>query len=541
MKSKIFILKAAQIVVYSMSLLILLFVTVNSLLYYTDMKVEDFVFTDICIRDNPLMLLVLVTVISLIVCLLCHAIKRVGEIGNHILFSVLFMVVMGGCAWWIVNSRSVPTSDSKAVYDIAIRAMNHDLLPIAPTDSYMSLWPFQSGMLLYCETILRCIPNADYVTIQWFNWASVGLALVSGYFLVRRWFQTEGTVTFWCMILMFCLPYYLLVNYVYGDVPGIGLSFFAAWMLTEFLQRKKEICLLLGAAALGGGIALRKNFLIFAVACILVLGVMFWAGRKKRFLVCMVCVALAAFLANTLPIKFYEHRAHNTMGNGVPAVSYIAMGLQGTGGWNGYHSDLYMRCGFQAEEAKKISIQSVKDSMAQMRADPIQAVQFFYQKQVGQWCNETYGFTYETVYGFDDRTQEAWDIYCGKWTTPVLKTMNVYQSAVYLGALLYCVDSLAKWIRNRKKKESILDSHEDFWKLVWLVTMIGGFLFSMIWEAAARYTLIYLVMLTPYSAEGLYQESCKLLTVIKKCAKNTYKLAKRSRQMRTGLECDTEG
>lgn len=225
MKSKIFILKAAQIVVYSMALLILLFVTVNFLLYYTVVKAENFVFSDMCIRDNPLMLIVLITAISLIICLLCHAIKRIGKVGNHIMFGVLFIVAMGGCAWWIVNSQSAPSSDSKAVYDIAVRAMNHDLLPIAPTDSYMSLWPFQSGLLLYFEAILRCIPNADYVTIQWFNWASVGLALVSGYFLVRRWFHTEGTVMFWCIILMFCLPYYLLVNYVYGDVPGLGLIF----------------------------------------------------------------------------------------------------------------------------------------------------------------------------------------------------------------------------------------------------------------------------------------------------------------------------
>lgn len=145
---------------------------------------------------------------------------------------------------------------------------------------------------------------------------------------------------------------------------------------------------MLGFVALGGGIALRKNFLIFTVACILVLAVMFWAGRKKRLLACIVCVTLATLLGNTLPIKFYEYRAHNTMGDGVPAVSYIAMGLQGTGGWNGYHSDLYMKCGFQAEAAKKISIQSIKDSLAQMRADPLQAAQFFYQKQVGQWCDE---------------------------------------------------------------------------------------------------------------------------------------------------------
>lgn len=267
-----------------------------------------------------------------------------------------------------------------------------------------------------------------------------------------------------------------------------------------------------------GGIALRKNYLIFAVACILILAVLAFAERKKKFFIGVVLIVLSATLAHILPIKFYEYRAHNTMGAGVPALSYIAMGLQGSGGWNGYHSDLYMRCNYQADMAKEISKQSIGESLAYMRENPMYAVDFFYQKQVGQWCNETYGFVYETVYLFDDRSEAAWEIYCGKWTDPLLKIMNVYQSAVYLGTLLFLIGRLWHWIKNKESRKNIMNTCGHLWEMVWIVTVIGGFLFSMMWEAASRYTLPYLVILTPYAAEGMYQILQKTMEILSKSA-----------------------
>lgn len=252
MKIREMVLRLSWMVVFGMSLLILLFVTITSFLYYTEMLSSNFDFTDVRRMDHPVCLLLWIAVCSLAVYTLSSALKRFGSMGNHVLFGIIFVVVMGGCAWWIINSQSVPGSDSKAVYDIAVRAMNHDLLPIAPTGSYMSLWPFQSGLLLFFETILRFIPGADYITIQWCNWIFVALMLVSGYCVVRRWFPKEGTVTFWCIFMMFCLPCYLLVNFLYGDIPGLGLMVFAMWMLTEYMQREKKMCLMLGVAGLGG-------------------------------------------------------------------------------------------------------------------------------------------------------------------------------------------------------------------------------------------------------------------------------------------------
>ncbi len=507
------IFRIAKSLVYIIALLILTFVSVISVFYYTDIVKDPtaFSFSTAQILKNPLGPFLLMSFILILAYILCRGIQKTGSIGSHILFGALFFIVMGGCAWWIVNSQSSPDSDSKAVYDIAVRAVNHDLLPIAPTGSYMSLWPFQSGLLLFFEAILRFFPGgADYVTIQWMNCLSVGLALVSGYFLVRKWFPEKGSAPFWCLLMLFCLPYYLLVNYVYGDIPGLGLLIFSTWMFTEFIQKDKNICLLPGIITLGGSIALRKNYLIFAVACMIMMAILSFTEKKKKYIAALILIILTVVSANILPIKFYEYRAQNTMGDGVPAVSYIAMGLQDKGGWNGYHADLYMRCDYQADRAKEISVQSIKESLAYMRENPLYGIQFFYQKQTGQWCDATYGFMYETVYSFDNRTEKAWQVYCGKWTTPLVNIMNIHQSTVYVGALLFCVNELRRHRKKRKNDKNSCENYKNLWTLVWMVTVIGGFMFTLIWEASPRYTLPYLVMLIPYAADGFCQSFLSL-------------------------------
>jgi len=494
-------MRGSRTIVLFIALILMVFVTGTSLIYYTKVSASDFVFTDSMERDQPFLVLLETILFVVIAFAFSKWLKRFGTIGEHVLFGVVWLIVMGFCVWWTANSQSVPGSDSKSVYDIAVRAMNHDLLPIAPTGSYMSLWPFQSGLLFYFEVIVRL--GGDYSTIQYINCAWIGISLISGYFLVRRWFRE--TVTFWSIMMLFCMPYYLLVNYVYGDIPGLGLVFFSAWMLTEYVWQRKIRFLLSGAVALGGAIALRKNYLIYAIAVLLVMAVRLVVTEQKRFMaVGMATVFLVIAAANVLPIRFYELRAHNTMGEGVPAVSYIAMGLQGTGGWSGYHSGLYMECNYDAQLAKEISIQSIRESVSQMLQDPAYGVNFFYQKQIGQWCNETYGFIYETVYSFDNRTDAAWKIYSGEWTEPLCRIMNSYQSIVYMGALLFVAGSI--W--RKSNRQSVKIQTELLWKEIWLVTFIGGFFFTMIWEAASRYTLPYLVMLTPYASQGL-QRACE--------------------------------
>lgn len=411
---------------------------------------------------------------------------------------LLFLGVLFFSGWWIINSASMPKSDAKAVFDIAYRARNHDLLPIAPTGSYMSLWPFQSGLVMFLETIMRLIPNADEMTIQWLYIPFMALSLFSGYMVVKRMFRSVRTRIFWC-IIMGGLPYYFYVNNMYGEVPSIALTLFCLWMLMEYFRKPFWTKLAVVGIGLGGAVAVRKNTFIFCVACILVMSVLFLAKRQKQSLVVIVVVLMAMVAGSILPIKFYEYRAKNTMGKGVPAIAYIAMGLQWSegrdpGGWNGYHSDLFLDTGYNTELTAQISRESVKESLGYMAKNPLYAAKFLGCKLIAQWEREDYMCLYVTLSSSGDRTAAAWDIYEGRAKDKLMYIMAVHQSLVYLGAFCFCVLAVVRW-----RKEG----GGDIRNLILLVTFIGGFLFSVIWEAQSRYVMPYFVMLIPYAANGL--------------------------------------
>lgn len=232
----------AKKVVYGMALLFLSFLTITSFLYSSDgyeLGVNNMgrIGKDIL---GCILLFVLCWMVAYFMEKRPKALYKTGII-------LLFGAVMFFSAWWIRNSVNLPQSDARSVYDIAYRAKNHDLLPIAPTGSYMSLWPFQSGLVLFMEIILRWIPSADEMTIQWCYLPLMALSLISGYMIVKRIFISVRTRVVWCLLMFLCIPYYLHINNMYGDIPGISLSMFALWMLLEYSKKPSAFKLLLAA------------------------------------------------------------------------------------------------------------------------------------------------------------------------------------------------------------------------------------------------------------------------------------------------------
>jgi hypothetical protein len=204
---------------------------------------------------------------------------------------------------------------------------------------------------------------------------------------------------------------------MYGEIPSIALSLFTLWMLLEYSAKPSWLKLLSAGLGLAAAVAIRKNTLIFVIACVLVWLAVFVKEKRIHILLLLSVLISAAVSGIILPQKFYEYRARNIMGKGVPAVAYIAMGLQwdegrSPGGWNGYH-----------------------------------------------------------------------------------------QSLVYMGGTCFCILAAVHW-RKKKSCGNSGSGAESLEKLVLLVTFIGGFLFSIMWEACPRYNLPYFIMLIPYAADG---------------------------------------
>ena len=77
--------------------------------------------------------------------------------------------------------------------------------------------------------------------------------------------------------------------------------------------------------------------------------------------------------------------------------------------------------------------------------------------------------------------------------------MNVFQSIIYLGAAIYCID-----VSRSKKLE--------FTQAFLILFIFGGMLFHELWEGSSRYTMRYYICLLPLDASGM-NRLCEIIEI----------------------------
>ena len=323
-------------------------------------------------------------------------------------------------------------------------------------------------------------------------------------------------------------------------------------------------------------VMLRKNSLIPVIAVLLVL--LFEALRpgrngKMRLGLLIMAVCLAVTSVNVLPLtqKIYEKKAGNTLSSGVTAMSYLAMGMQeasrGCGWYNGFNIDTYDTAGMDTALANEISRLAIDERLAYFREHPGYTADFYLHKHLSQWADGTYASRQATLATYGGRSAFFKEVYEGSLSGGYIEWCNAWQNVLYLGVLVFCIDSLKK----RRKSKVVghmadqtaghtagctadhmadqldadqlgadrlgadrhgadrhgadqhgADRHGADWHgadwhgadrlyvYVGLIAVLGGFLFHTFWEANSRYIFSYSLLLMPYCGAGVYTGICRI-------------------------------
>ena len=268
-------------------------------------------------------------------------------------------------------------------------------------------------------------------------------------------------------------------------------------------------------------VMLRKNSLIPVIAVLLVL--LFEAlrfGRSVRSRLCLlgIAVCLAVSSVGILPLvqKCYEKKAGNTLSSGVTAMSYLAMGMQeaprGCGWYNGFNIDTYDIAGMDTALANEISRLAIDERLAYFREHPGYTANFYLHKHLSQWADGTYASRQATLATYGGRSSFFKEVYEGSLSGGYIEWCNAWQNALYLGVLVFCIDSLKKRRESRvagHMADQTADRHgaDQLYVYVGLIAVLGGFLFHTFWEANSRYIFSYSLLLMPYCGAGV----CTLL------------------------------
>ena len=462
----------------------------------------------------------------------------------------------------ILFSKTVPAADALSVYTIAESLSVGDTSVIHPTESYLSYYPQQVGLTAFFELLIRIwnllpvdLPayhmiKCIYVLLAW-------VIILYQYNTVDLLWHNERINCIYLLLTGANLPFFMYTSFVYGEIPSFAAISAGIYYLLRLLAEgplkpsvgsqpaiRTHTGIFFSASLLliTLSVFLRKNSLIFVIAVILV--VLFQWLKEKRHILLLFALLCATFSLTILPLtqKYYEHRAGSTLSAGVPAISYLAMGMQessrGNGWYNGFNFNTYQETGMDSAATAAISRKTIEERLAYFKENPGYAADFYLHKYLSQWSDGTYACRQATLATFGGRRDFFNSLYAGNSSKYFIAYCNHYQNVLYLGVFLFCLGSFLLCGRRLRASgaDSLMKSPADSGAespltpgtdslaglplYLGLIAVFGGFLFHMFWEANSRYIFLYGLLLLPYAACGLEWGSELMKTFAKNRKKN---------------------
>ena len=558
--------------------------------------------------DNPLWNLLELAGFGLLFCGCLYLYEKIGEKFRRGLLVLTLTFVFGLGILLILFGRTVPAADALSVYNAAAEWILGNTDIIHPTVSYLSYYPQQIGLMAFLELLLRIWNLTGLSAPAWHFIKLVYVCLLCGavwfQYLSLQYLWPENYKNISCcyLVLVCCnLPMIMYSSFVYGEIPSFAALSVGCYLLLrllggvfpggsyrdnvspcgsspdssyrdnvsrndapsvtayDYVPRMLRQILFTGFGSilfLTLSVMLRKNSLIPVIAVLLVL--LFEALRPGRngkmrlgLLIMAVCLAVTSVSVLPLTQKIYEKKAGNTLSSGVTAMSYLAMGMQeasrGCGWYNGFNIDTYDTAGMDTALANEISRLAIDERLTYFREHPGYTADFYLHKHLSQWADGTYASRQATLATYGGRSAFFKEVYEGSLSGGYIEWCNAWQNVLYLGVLVFCIDSLKK----RRKSKVVghmadqtaghtegctadhmadqldadqlgadrhgADRHgadrlgaDRLYIYVGLIAVLGGFLFHIFWEANSRYIFSYSLLLMPYCGAGIYTGICRI-------------------------------
>lgn len=448
------------------------------------------------------------TVLILIAWRQCRSIQLPDVSSNIVIRYVTAYAFITGALWSVVANLH-PVSDQQAVTWYGQQLAQHHSERFS--DLYIQQYPHQLGYVLFYAGFGSLFGFSNWTAIRLFNAALAAVALGTLCKLTEAMFESQRVVLICGALCMAFLPFIFFSNFVYGNIPSVACCLLACLMQQKALKSKRTIQIArygaFCAICLGFGIWFKPNGLIFLIGIEIMWVVCTIITHRIVHLVSAIACAVLYVLASTLPTAIVEAYTQVSFDHATPKIAWIAMGMQDSplapGWYNSYVTEVYTEAHGDTKTIESLSKDAIRERMSFFLHHPQEAVQFFTRKEITQWTDPSFESLWTVFGGVEDEDlskdsllQQSFRV--GKLRDLYTLWCDIAQSIIYIGA------TIALFIRRKTW-------HPE--QLALLIIFLGGFAFHTIWEAKSDYVLPYFLLLIPYAAAGLSQNSQSISTI----------------------------
>ncbi|MBE6862180.1 MAG: hypothetical protein E7497_04690 [Ruminococcus sp.] len=454
-------------------------VELESVIYYNDNLFANLFFLVICI---------------LVCFVLIPRLKKI-PLWAEISFIGAWTIILGMI--WINSSQTAPSEDSWRVTEAAWRFSkdNFDMMlePYYKNYSYQLGYVFFNEMLIRLQGVFTEVENLLF--LEAYNVIFLAATYIGIILINDRIFTDKRIRHLTVFLLAVSAQPIIFTVFLYGIIPGLMFAVYAIYFEIVYLQKNNIPCGIISIFCIAIAVMIKSNYLIALIAMLAIAFVKMFS--RKKFIYDIIYIACAAIISMSISpavVNHYEKKSGVDLGDSVPYVSWIAMGMSESHlapGWYNYTKTVsnFEENNFDAEEASKDSVAYIKERIKYFRENPQYTNDFFYKKFVSQWNETSYQSIWnnEVRYQFKDKGKlSAW--VCGEGENKVKDYMDIYAQLIFIAVLVGVVACL----RNKNLLSVILP-----------LNILGGFLYHLLAEAKSQYAIPYFILMMGFAAYGL--------------------------------------
>ena len=434
--------------------------------------------------------------------------------------------------WWNSRTQFWYWGDEEKIFQCADMYLAGDYSEWMQ-GGYAYMWKHQNGVILFAAALLKIFGlSGTYWIFRVVNILFYELTLFLLWRTLRKLFADKRIVVIQMTLLMLFFPYGFYCLMLYGNVIGLGFAVLAVYCMITYLETDAVRMLWGSAVAMIFSIIFKQNDAIILVGLLMLL-ILQPARREKAALMqkeesaltrseqsaharkgepafmrkgkaalkkagIAGGFALVVLMGVQVPNILVEaHTGIDLSGTGNSMYAHIAMGLQDSevspGWYNTYNEAVFVRNGYDKEETAREAKQSIRATLQYYAQNPMEGWSFINRKLASEWNNPTFeGFHMQnarlTAMELSTLVKSVIND-GGKLNILLIFFLDIYESVILFGILLYLT--------------AVKDA--DIKELLFIILLIGAFVFFAVWEAKGRYVAPFYLMVIPYAAVG-YQK-----------------------------------
>lgn len=400
---------------------------------------------------------------------------------------------------WALFAHCTPQADALSICNVASE-VNNGTSGVYAFDSYVGVYSHQLGFVTIIRILFKLFGDNNYTAVQTVLAFCIPVIIISACESVKLILKgtdekLSNKASFFTGLFAFtCIPMYMYVLFVYGDLPYTALTMLAFWLLLSCLEKRSFTKALLFGLVCAVEYMCKSNSLIVFISFAIVLLISLLAKEKRlSSLMLLVSMLLLVILIPKVNDKIYDPVMPHT--DSMPSIAWVVMGMNDDyerAGWcNFYNQIVFAENGYEAEPTKAQCKDEIKAILGVWAHRPLYTLDFLNRKINLQWNTPMYqGVVMNNHFDRDSQKGIAYAVFNEEKTQRGLEGfMKGFQLMMY-GSLF------AVFLISIRKKAFAFGEKLSGYGL--LIAVFGGFLFSVIWEAKTRYIFPYLIMSIPY-------------------------------------------